>query len=126
MIPAPHLEIDVLVLGMIILMFEAFLKNVDKRVLAYAAISGLTVVLIASWFLAPGPIVDQASGFWSFYMADPLSIFFKRFALITTILVTIMMIDYAPESTSSFALGEFFALPIFNCAGLMYLCSAID
>src|ERR1700738_3970144 len=126
MIPPPNLEIAVLVLGVVILMFEAFLKNIDKRALAYAAIGGLTAVLIATWFLGPSPIVDQASGFWSFYTADPLSIFFKRFALITTILVTIMMIDYAPESTSSFALGEFFALPIFTCAGLMYLVSAID
>ena len=126
MIPPPNLEIAVLVLGVVILMFEAFLRNVDKRALAYAAIGGLTAVLIATWFLAPGPIVDRASGFWSFYTADPLSIFFKRFALITTILVMIMMIDYAPRSTSSFALGEFFALPIFTCAGLMYLVSAID
>src|ERR1700730_212678 len=126
MIPPPNLEISVLVLGVVILMFEAFLKDVDKRALAYAAIGGLTAVLIATWFLAPGPIVDQASGVWRFYMADPLSIFFKRFALITTILVLVMMIDYAPKSTSSFALGEFFALPIFTCAGLMYLVSAID
>lgn len=126
MIPPPNLEIAVLVLGVVILMFEAFLKNIDKRALAYAAIGGLTAVLIATWFLGPSPMVDQASGFWSFYTADPLSIFFKRFALITTILVMIMMIDYAPKSTSSFALGEFFALPIFTCAGLMYLVSAID
>src|SRR6195256_3472905 len=126
MIPPPNLEIAVLVLGVVILMFEAFLKNVDKRALAYAAIGGLTAVLLATWFLAPGPMVDQASGFWSLYTADPLSIFFKRFALITTILVLVMMIDYAPQSTSSFALGEFFALPIFTCAGLMYLVSAID
>jgi NADH-quinone oxidoreductase subunit N len=126
MIAPPNLEIAVLVLGMVILMFEAFLKNVDKRALAFAAIGGLTAVLITTWFLGPSPIVDQASGFWSFYTADPLSIFFKRFALVTTILVVIMMLDYAPRSTSSFALGEFFALPIFTCAGLMYMASAID
>src|ERR1700720_2470638 len=133
MIPPPNLEIAVLVLGVVILMFEAFLKDVDKRALAYAAIGGLTAVLIATWFLAPGPIVDQASGFWSFYTADPLSIFFKRFALLTTILVLIMMIDYAPVvvasipgSTKQTSLGEFFAIPIFTCAGLMYLVSAID
>src|SRR5207244_6425083 len=60
----------------------------------------------------------------------PLSIFFKRFALITTILVLIMMLDYAPvvllETAGPSRLGEFFALPIFTCAGLMYLVSAID
>src|ERR1700736_5449680 len=133
MIPPPNLEIAVLVLGMVILMFEAFLKNVDKRALAFAAIGGLTAVLIATWFLGPGPIVDQTSGFWSFYAADPLAIFFKRFALVTTILVLVMMIDYAPTVRSTVAgvthqsgLGEFFALPILTCAGLMYLVSAID
>src|SRR5437660_10814755 len=42
-----------------------------------------------------------------------------------------MMIDYAPVVRSSFpgtrdGVGEFFAVPIFTCAGLMYLVSAID
>src|SRR5437763_8538989 len=42
-----------------------------------------------------------------------------------------MMTDYAPVVRSSFPqgddrLGEFFTLPIFTCAGLMYLVSAID
>ena len=133
MIRPPNLEIAVLVLGMVILMFEAFLKNVDKRALAFAAISALIAILIGTWFLAPSPLHAQASGFWSFYTADPLSIFFKRFALLTTILVLIMMIDYAPVMRSPVdsmemqtGLGEFFALPIFTCAGLMYMASAID
>jgi NADH-quinone oxidoreductase subunit N len=124
MITAPRLEIAVLVLGMLILMFELFLEKIDKRALGFAAIGGLIAVLIGTWFLASAPIGDHATGFWSFYTADPLSIFFKRFALITTIFVLIMMIDYAPMIRD--ALGEFFALPIFICAGLMYLASAID
>ena len=44
-----------------------------------------------------------------------------------------MMIDYAPVVRSFFpgaaphtGLGEFVALPLFTCAGLMYLVSAID
>ena len=73
------------------------------------------------------------TGFWSFYTADPLAIFFKRFALVTTILVLVMMIDYAPivresihGTTQQSGLGEFFALPIFTCVGLMWMASAID
>jgi NADH-quinone oxidoreductase subunit N len=133
MITAPELEIAVLVLGMVILMFEAFTKNIDKRFLAFAGIAGLAIVLVASFFVAPGQPADQAIGFWSFYTADPLSMFFKQFALLTTILVLIMMIDYAPVVRRSFpgsiaqaGLGEFFAVPIFTCAGLMYMASAID
>src|SRR5438876_8775653 len=131
MITAPELEIAVLVLGMVILMFEAFTKNIDKRFLAFAGITGLATVLVASFFVASSRPPDQAIGFWSFYTADPLSMFFKQFALVTTILVLIMMIDYAPIVRRSFpsardGLGEFFAVPIFTCAGLMYLVSAID
>src|SRR5713226_5695932 len=100
MIPPPNLEIAVLVLGMVVLMFEAFATKIDKRFLAFAAIVGLTIVLIATFFLAPNA-PEQASGFWSFYTADPLSIFFKRFALVTTIFVLIMMIDYAPVVRTS-------------------------
>ena len=132
MIPVRNLEIAVLVLGMVILLFEAFVERIDKRILAFAAIGALTAVLIGTWFLEPGPALESATGFWSFYTADPLSIFFKRFALLTTIVVLIMMIDYAPVvrssagATTQSGLGEFFALPIFTCAGLMYIVSAID
>src|SRR5438876_10719916 len=133
MIPPSSLEIAVLTLGMVILMLEAFAERIDKRILAFAAIGALIAVLIGTWFLAPSPAQEQATGFWSFYTADPLSIFFKRFALLTTILVLIMMIDYAlvvvasiPSAKKQTSLGEFFAIPIFTCAGLMYLVSALD
>ena len=131
MLTAPELEIAVLVLGMVILMVEAFAIKIDKRILAFIAITGLAIVFVASLFVAPFPSPNQATGFWSFYTADRLSIFFKQFALLTTILVLIMMIDYAPVVRSSFpgaqdGVGEFFAIPIFTCAGLMYLVSAID
>ena len=132
-ITAPLLEIAVLVLGMVILMTEAFAGKIDKRVLAFTAITGLAIVLLASFFVAPSPSPAHATGFWNFYAADRLAIFFKQFALLTTIFVLIMMIDYAPVVRSFFpgvtaqaSLGEFVALPLFTCAGLMYLVSAID
>src|SRR6185436_18874825 len=133
MITAPLLEIAVLLLGMVLLMIEAFAGKIDKRVLAFAAITGLAIVLLASFLVAPSPSPAHATGFWNFYTADRLAIFFKQFALLTTILVLIMMIDYAPVVRSFFpgaapqtGLGEFVALPLFTCVGLMYLVSAID
>src|SRR6266850_3657698 len=130
---APALEIDVLVLGLLVLMAEAFFERSDKRPLALTAIFGLATVLAVSFLLTPTPTHVATTGFWNFYTADPLAIFFKRFALVTTILVLVMMIDYAPVvresihgSTHQSGLGEFFALPIFTCAGLMWMASAID
>src|SRR5213592_4039196 len=132
-ITAPELEIAVLVLGMAILLVEAFATKIYKRVMAFVAIAGLALVLVATFFVAPRAPTGQATGFWSFYTADRLSMFFKQFSLLTTIFVLILMIDYAPVVRSSFpggtlqaGLGEFFALPIFTCVGLMYLVSAID
>src|SRR5437870_9221783 len=100
-IRAPHLEIAVLVLGMAILIFETFTAKIDKKTFAYAGIVGLAAVLIASFFLTPESPGQPTTGFWNFYTADPLSIFFKQFTLITTIVVLIMMIDYAPVLRSA-------------------------
>ena len=132
MIPAPALEIAVLLWGLILLLAESFAGKTDRRGFAVAGIAGLFVVLVASFFLAPPPAA-AVTGFWSFYTADPLAIFFKRFALATTILVLIMAIDYAPAirmgvpgANPHAGLGEFFTLPTFTCAGLMWMASAID
>ena len=117
-IVVPSLEIAVLILGVLVLLFETFGEQIDKRTFAFTAMLGLATVLAASFFLAPAPTEAADTGFWSFYTADPLAIFFKRFALVTTILVLAMMVDYAPVVRNSIhaaspqaGLGEFFALP---------------
>jgi NADH-quinone oxidoreductase subunit N len=131
-VAAPSLEIAVVVLGILLLMFDAFSAKTEKRSLAIAGIFGLGVVLAATWFLTRGEI-DHSSAFWSFYTDDALAIFFKRLALVTTIAVLIMSIDYGPVvrslvpgTTSGSGVGEFYALPVFTCAGLMWMASAID
>jgi NADH-quinone oxidoreductase subunit N len=132
-IVAPSLEVAVLVLGILVVLFETFADQIDKRTFAYTAMLGLATVFVASFFLTPQAAETAETGFWSFYTADPLAIFFKRFSLVTTILVLAMMIDYAPVVRDSIhgaspqaGFGEFFALPIFTCAGLMWMASAID
>ena len=133
MIPAPALEIALLIWGLVLLMVDAFAGKIDKRTFAIAGIVGLAVVLIGSFFLAPPPPA-ATTGFWSFYTADPLAIFFKT--------IRARDDDFHPDHgdrlrAGRFAmgihganphagLGEFFALPIFTCAGLMWMASAID
>jgi NADH-quinone oxidoreductase subunit N len=128
---APYLEIAVLVLGMTILILETFVSTIDRKVFAYAGIIGLSIVFLASFFLSPEPASQASSGFWSFYSDDALAIFFKRFTIVTTVLVLVMMVDYAPLFRGAIDgagsnLGEFFFIPLLTCAGLMYLVSAID
>src|ERR1700737_862378 len=95
-IRAPYLEIAVLVLGITILLLETFAANIAKKIFAYAGILGLTAVLLASFFTSPESSTQQASGFWNFYTADALSIFFKRFTLVTAVFVLALVVDYAP------------------------------
>lgn len=132
MIAAPHLEIAAVVLGIAVLLLEAFADTLERRLLAIVSVVGLVLILAGTFFLAPSP-PSAEMGFWSFYTADTLALFFKRFALVTTILVLLMMMDYAPvvsafvhRTLPQAGLGEFFALPIFTCAGLMWMASAID
>src|SRR5438477_915333 len=130
-IRAPHLEIAVLVLGITILLLETFAAKTPRKYFAYAGIFFLTALFFASFSISPKSAAQDAGGFWNIYTADAFAIFFKRFMLVTTIIVLAMMVDYAPalckadESTSA-NLGEFFSLPLLTCAGLMYLVSAID
>ncbi len=63
MITAPLLEIAVLALGMMILMIEAFAGKIDKRVFAFAAIIGLAIVLLASFFVVPSSAPSSRHGF---------------------------------------------------------------
>src|SRR5437868_10334392 len=132
MISAPYLEVAVVVLGTIILLVESFTSQLDRRFLGYAALFGLAMIFIATFFVAPQSSTASAP-LWTFYSADALSLFFKRIALATTAGVLVMMLDFAPSvsigvlgATPQAGLGEFFTIPLFTCAGLMWMASAID
>lgn len=127
------LEFAVLALGLFMLLFEAFLKEPDKRVFAWGGISGLSIVLVLSFFTVPQPEGATLHGLWSFYTADSFALFFKRFSLLTTILVLVMSVEYrdillkhTSSNDSQAGLAEFFSLPVIVCAGLMWLVSATD
>jgi len=132
--PVYYLEFIVVALGLVLLMVDAFAKLEDKRSLARLAILGLAVVFCLLFFVKAPETAE--GGIWRFYASpDKLSLFFKGLALLSTILVLIMAIDYAPIVIAQTAnpedgahpqagLGEFFALPLFACAGLMWMSSA--
>ncbi len=126
------LETSVVCLGIVLLMVEAFFTKAPKAVFAYGGIAGLLVVLGLSFFVDPAAIAAE-SPTARFYLADPLAMLFKQFALVTTICVLVMSIDYAPVIrrfipgvTGEAGVGEFFVLPLFTCAGLMWMASAAD
>ena len=125
--PPVLLELFVLALGILILVLESFAEKQDRKIFAIIGIVGLALVFLILQASGPGP-----SGMVS-YVVDPAAIFFKKIVVLTTIVVLIMSIDYAetikrflPGGSAQSGLGEFFALPILTCAGMMWMSSAND
>ncbi len=125
-----YLEAAVVLLGLFILMAEAFAPRVEKRTFAWLAVAGLVAVLALTCFIEV-PLSPQP---WQkFYTIDAAAMFFKRFALVATIVVLVMSVEYVgvlerylSGSVKGAGVAEFFALPLFTCAGLMWMASSID
>lgn len=128
------LEFAVLALGVIMLLWEAFAAPKNKSVLALIGAAGLTIVLAALIGFRNCECWNEVPDWLSlFYSTGGHSLFFKGFALISTILVLLMSYDfrsilnkYTSNDNSDSNTGEFYTLPVFACAGLMWMASATD
>jgi NADH-quinone oxidoreductase subunit N len=135
--PAYYLEALTVSLGLILLMAEAFVPSKSKAWVGVAAATGLGIIMVLT-FTAIGPETKPDSAWarwplWNFYQFDAAARFYKAFALLTTILVILMSIDYrrilarfTDHPGSENGTGEFLVLPVFACAGMMWLASAKD
>ena len=126
--PSFYLEIFVVVLGLVLLMFDAFTR-LRKDSLAFLGIFGLGSVLLLLMFATD----CKHQTIWGIYHVDHWAHFYKGIALVTTILVLIMSLDYksvlkqyTSQDPARAGLGEFYCLPLFACAGLMWMASATD
>jgi NADH-quinone oxidoreductase subunit N len=135
--PAYYLEALTITLGLILLMAETFVPTKSKAWVGIAAAISLGVILVLTT-LAIGPDAKPDATWakwplWNFYQFDSLARFYKIFALVTTIFVVLLSVDYrkilarfTDHPGSENGTGEFYALPIFACAGMMFLSSAKD
>lgn len=135
--PACYLEALTVLLGLILLMAEAFSPAKGKSWLGLAGAAGLSVILVLTFF-AIGPESAPAAKWakaplWQFYQFDTAARFYKIFALFTTILVLLLSVDYrkvlsrfTENPGSENGTGEFYCLPVFACAGMMWIASARD
>ena len=135
--PAYYLEALTVTLGIVLLMAEAFSSGKSKAWVGIAGAIGLTVILILT-FTAIGDQDKPGAAWaqwplWNFYQFDASARFYKIFALVTTILVLLLAVDYrkvlarfTDHPGSENGTGEFYCLPIFACAGMMWVASAKD
>jgi len=122
--PAYLLEVFVVVLGLVLLMVEAFGPREHKSALGFLGAGGLAFILVLLIWATP-------SGCPESYTLDPLARFYKALSLTCTIAVLLLSVDYRPllarfthPSGSDEYTGEFYALPVFACAGMMWMASA--
>lgn len=135
--PAYYLEALTVALGLVLLMAEAFVPTRNKAWVGVSAAIGLTAILgLTCLAIGPDARPDAAWAkwpLWNFYQFDGLARFYKLFALLTTILVLLLAVDYrkilarfTEQPDSENGTGEFYTLPVFACAGMMFLASAKD
>jgi len=126
------LEVFLGALALVLLLVESF-APVPRKWIAYAAIGGLLAALIALFWCEKGAV---PAGLSEFYEVDSLALFYKGLALVSTLAVLVIALEYAPvinqfvsshpDRSGEAGLGEFFALPLIVCVGLMVMASAID
>ncbi len=132
--PTYTIEFLVVGLGVFMLLWEAFAAPKNKAKLALIGAAGLTVALVLLLMnMCCGCGMDVPAWMSRFYTTEGYAMFFKAFALVSTIIVLLMSYDfrsvlnrYTSNDNSCSNTGEFYTLPIFACAGLMWMASATD
>jgi NADH-quinone oxidoreductase subunit N len=119
-------------LGVIVLTVDLFTAEHSKRTVGWVAVVGLLLALLPTWGVADSlRLVPARRAFFDTYAVDGFAFFFKFLALIATTLVILASMDYfsaggrRPAGPTRFE-GEFYALLVFMCLGLVLMAASAD
>lgn len=122
------IEAGLALLGLALLLVEAFKPDISRRTLGLAAMAGtalaLVLLCVVSHDSASLPVFMQR---W--HQLDTLALFYKGFSLVITLLVLWLTLECSPyltRFTLDGKLAEMFSLPLIVCAGMMWMASARD
>jgi len=122
------IEAGLAVLGLFLLLLEAFKPEISRQTLGLTAIAGTVLALVLFIFVSHDT-ASQPGFIQPWHQLDSLAIFYKGFALVITILVlwlTLQCAPYLTRFTVDGKLAEMFSLPLIVCAGMMWMASARD
>jgi len=117
------LEIAVVALGLVLLLVDLWLPAERKRMLGYAAVVALGLMLVAS-FAGLGSCGQTGTAFGGMFVQDALAVFFKRFFLLAAILVLVMAVEFSDRIATG--ISEYYSLIVFALAGMLFAASAND
>ncbi len=119
------LEAGLALLGLVLLMIEAFKPDISRRTLGLTAIAGTAIALV----LLPFCGASLPAFMQPWHQIDTLALFYKGFSLVITLLVLWLTLECSPyltKFTLDGKLAEMFSLPLIVCAGMMWMASARD
>ncbi len=119
------LEAGLALLGLVLLLIEAFKPDISRRTLGLTAIAGVALALV----LLPLCDTSLPAFMRPWHQLDTLAFFYKGFALAITLLVlwlTLVCSPYLTRFTLEGRLAEMFSLPLIVCVGMMWMASARD
>jgi NADH-quinone oxidoreductase subunit N len=115
------LEIAVGLTGLALLLIDLWTPAERKRQLGYAAALALAIIFALSFAIdASAPRL----AFGNSFITDSLAMFFKRFFLVTAIIVLIMSVEFADRIRVG--ISEFYSIILFALCGMMFAASSND
>lgn len=122
------IEILLVVLGVGLLLLEALVPTLSRRALASISLGGAALALVL-FFFADKSATALPAFVQPFHQLDTLAVFYKGFALVTTLAVLWLTVEsraYLERYSIEGRHGEMFSLPLIVCAGMMWMASAKD
>ncbi len=123
------LEAFLAILGLLLLIVEAFAPQVSRRAIAAVSLAGTATALVL-FLTVVSHAPDSLPSFCIPWMRlDSLALFYKGFFLVTTLFVlwlTSECSSYLTKYTLEGRMSEMYSLPLIVCAGMMWMASAQD
>lgn len=122
------IEVGVALLGLALLLLEAFVPTISRRTLGLIGMGGVALAFL----LLLGASTSQESlpsFIASCHELDSLAMFYKGFALVTTFIVLWLVLEcagYLSKFTLEGKVSELLSLPLIVCVGMMWMASAKD
>ncbi|MBL6763924.1 MAG: NADH-quinone oxidoreductase subunit N [Verrucomicrobiae bacterium] len=112
------LEYAVIGLALLVVALDLFCHDSDRRRQIGLVASGCLAAICAYSFL----IHPEGSAFGGAYVMDPLALWFKRFFLLTGVIVMVVSTEYAKQFETG--VSEYYVLQLFALTGMLFAASA--